>query len=157
MKTFRDLFIRALKVSDCAHDAEQPLYWCMPLLQQSGGTGTVFGMDCAGYGPLLLAFGMRSPGECMPDPCSVLSSCSAGSPGLTQTLVTWDFGVTLAADTQRYFGVKCMHFRRMGLWNLILLTLVAVLRKSLLPLLWGLGEVLHKPAVSLSLSWQDSP
>eukprot|EP00075_Anas_platyrhynchos_P024476 XP_027313729.1 inverted formin-2-like [Anas platyrhynchos] len=41
MKTFRDLFIRALKVSDCAHDAEQPLYWCMPLLQQSVKKGVV--------------------------------------------------------------------------------------------------------------------
>lgn len=75
----------------------------------------MFGTDIAGSGPLLSALGMRSPGECMPDPCSVLSSCSAGSPGLTQILVMWDFGVTLAADTQRYFGVKCIHFRRMGL------------------------------------------
>lgn len=38
-----------------------------------------------------------------------------GFPGLIQTLVTWDFGATLAADAQRYFGVKCINFRRMGL------------------------------------------
>ena len=85
-------------------------------LTNRGGMGTRirWGED-AGYGLLLSALGMRSPSEETPDPYSTASSCSAGAPGLAQTLVIYDFGATLAAESQRCFGVKCVSFRGRGL------------------------------------------
>lgn len=64
-------------------------------------------MQAVGYGWLLVmvltVLGLRSPGEWVSGPCSTSSSCTASAPGLTQTLVTWDFSATLAAHSQRCF------------------------------------------------------
>lgn len=72
-----------------------------------GGTGTECRGEAVGYGWLLVmvltVLGLRSPGEWVSGPCSTSSSCTASAPGLTQTLVTWDFSATLAAYSQRCF------------------------------------------------------
>lgn len=86
-----------------------------------GGMGTqIWWGEGAGYSLLLSALGMRSPSEEVSDPYSTASSCNAGAPGLAQTLVICNFGTTLAAESQRCFGIKCVSFRGRDLLNLML-------------------------------------